>query len=146
MFGIFKKKKEFDVENYVRGMISGNSWFNVRDEMSLIIGHVIKNKGYAKFVEGMIFLNSEWSVGWAHVETNDLVIKSDGAGNIICSVSVANAMTNEECAFYADDLADIGQPNDMEEDVSDHFLKMFSNGVCEVLGEKSEQFRNLRRM
>lgn len=146
MFGIFKKKKEFDVENYVRGMFSRNSRLNIRDEMSFIIGHVIKIKGYSKFVEGMIFLNSEWSVGWAHVETNDLVIKSDGAGSIICSVSVANAMTNEECSLYADDLADIGQPNDMEKEVADYFLKMFCNGVCEIFEQKSEQFRNLPQM
>lgn len=147
MFGIFKKRDP-DNNKYLRGMFSRDSTLNVRDEMSEIIGNVLETAGYESFIDGTIFVNDDWNVGWANTSTGVLVTR-DGIIEkkaLLCSVAVSDVMNREDCKIYEMMLSDKESYNDMPKEVREYYLGGISNVVCNIFAKKSDKFRTLPPM
>ena len=147
MFGIFKKR-EPDNNKYLRGMFNRDSKLNIRDEISEIISNVIEQYGYDAFIDGTIFINSDFNVGWADMNTKRLITRDGNTAQktVICAVDVSDAMETKEGISFEMMLSDKTDYNDMPKEVRDYYFGGLSNGICEIFEEKSEQFRNLPAM
>ena len=156
MFGIFKKKKDafdaekfvremFDAEKFVREMMEKKSQLNTRDEMEVIIGDVLRTRGYQEFLDGMIFLNSEFRCGWAK-EDGTFVATINPVGSIISAVLIKEAILNNELCNSAEDELELIASGDISKEVGDIMLGSFCWGICEMFAERCAEFRALPKM
>lgn len=145
MFGLFKsKKKGFDLESYVRDMILRDSQINIRDKITSLTKHVIREIGYDEFSKGVIVLNDQLHVVWANPIDGRLYAKGDKElGKALCGAGIA-ILIQESDAFHSKDLLRGAEAvTGMDDELIDYGCSEFANLVCEFYTKHCAVFRGL---